>query len=425
MAFHRPFESATMNKLTSICVSRLDGASSAELGRLFPEPSFTAPLLSLLQEAGIDGFNLRSIVVLKDDAPILLLPLFECLFDLSTFAEGWIRRSLKATARLIPSILHPRVLGVGLLEGGWSEIGIDPQIDAGTLEAAWEMALDALQRLASGLKSDVVVFYNFNDQGKLPGEVFEKFNRVRWLPGARLPITFTSMEEYLSRLSGAARKDLRRKMRTSHEVRVIRSRDISPFLDRIYKLYLEAVERGPMALGAHNRLFLEKICERIPGAEYTLYFVQDELAAFNLLVVRQEARVDKYFCMDYELGRKYNLYVLSWLENVRYCVEQKIPFYHAGQGAERTKAHLGATFIPSLILFKHRRPVFDRFLFKQPAVVEKILRYVGFWPTVSPLAAPGVPVQGRQKHTPVRGLDPTAQANELRRGERLQRPKKA
>jgi hypothetical protein len=39
--------------------------SAAELGRLSPEPSITAPLLSLLQESGIDGFNLRSIVVLK------------------------------------------------------------------------------------------------------------------------------------------------------------------------------------------------------------------------------------------------------------------------------------------------------------------------------------------------------------------------
>ena len=75
-------------------------------------------------------------------------------------------------------------------------------------------------------------------------------------------------------------------MRASREVRVIRSRDISPFLDRIYKLYLETVERGPMAFGAHNRLFFEKICERVPGAEYTLYFVQEELAAFNLLVVQ-------------------------------------------------------------------------------------------------------------------------------------------
>lgn len=378
-----------MNNLTCNCVPRLDGVSSAKLGRLFPEPSSTAPLLSLLRESGIDGFNLRSIVVLKDDAPILLLPLFESRFDLSTFAEGWIKKSLKAAVRLVPSIFHPRVLGVGLLVGELSEIGIDPQIDAGTLETAWKMALRALQTLATELKSDIVTFYNFNHHAKLPGEVFKKFNRVQCQPCARLPITFNSLEEYLSRLSRAARKDVRRKMRVSHEVRVIRSRNISPFLDRIYKLYLETVERGPVALGVHNRLFLEQICERVPGAEYTLYFVQEELAAFNLLVVRQEAMVDKYFCMDYELGRKYNLYVLSWLENVRYCVEQNIPLYHAGQGAEKTKVHLGATLIPSLILFKHRQPVIDRFLIEQPAVIQKILRTLGWWPAVSPPRRPG------------------------------------
>jgi hypothetical protein len=373
-----------MNNLTCNCVPRLDGVSSPDLRRLFPEPSSTAPLLPLLQASGMDGFTLRSIVVSKDNAPILLLPLFESRFDLSTFAEGWIKRSLRPAVRLMPSMFHPRVLGVGLLVGEWSEIGIDPQIDAGTLEAAWKMALGALHTLAAELKSDIVAFYNFNHHGKLPGEVFKTFNRVQCLPCARLPITFNSLEEYLSRLSRAARKDLRRKLRVSHEVRVIRSRNISPFLDRIYELYLETVERCPMAFGVHNRLFLEHICERVPGAEYTLYFVQEELAAFNLLLVTEEAMVDKYFCMDYELGRKYNLYFLSWLENVRYCVEQHIPLYHAGQGAENTKAHLGATFIPSLILFKHRQPVIDRFLIEQPALIEKILGYLGFWPVVSP-----------------------------------------
>ena len=284
-----------MNKLTWKCLPRLDGASPVELGRLFPEPSSAAPLLSLLQESGIDGFDLRSIVVSKDDVPILLLPLFECLYDVSSFAKGWTKKALKAAARLIPSIFHPRVLGVGLLEGGWSEIGIDPQIDTDTIESAWEMALGALQLLATERKSDVVAFYNFNHHGKLPGEVLKKFNRVPWLPCAQLPITFNSLEEYLRRLSRAARKDLRRKMRVSREVRVVRSRNISPFLDRIYRLYLETVERGPTAFGVHNRLFLEKICDRVQGAEYILYFVQDELVAFNLLVVKQEGMVDKYF----------------------------------------------------------------------------------------------------------------------------------
>jgi uncharacterized protein len=369
-----------MNNLTCNCVPRLDGVSAARLGRLFPEPSSTAPLLSLLQESGIDGFNLWSIVVSKDGAPILLLPLFETRFDLSTFVEGWIKKSLKVAGRLIPSIFKPRVLSVGLVVGEWSEIGIDPHIDAGTLDAACNMAFGVLQTLATELKSDIVAFYNFNHHGKLPGDVFKKFNRVHYRACARLPIHFNSLEEFLAGLSRAARKDLRRKMRTAHEVRVIRSCTISPFLDRIYKLYLETVTRGPIALGMHPRLFFENICERVPGAEYTLYFVREELAAFNLLVVKQEAMVDKYFCMDYELGRKYNLYVLSWLENVRTCVERKIPLYYTGQGAEKTKAHLGATFIPSFLLFKHRQPVIDRFLVAWPAVTNNVLSRLGFWP---------------------------------------------
>jgi hypothetical protein len=84
--------------------------------------------------------------------------------------------------------------------------------------------------------------------------------------------------------------------------------------------------------------------------------------------------------MDYRLGRKYNIYVLSWLENVRTCVERKIPLYYAGQGAEKTKAHLGATLIPNFILFKHRLPVIDRLLIARPAVNNKFLSHLRFWP---------------------------------------------
>jgi hypothetical protein len=149
-----------------------------------------------------------------------------------------------------------------------------------------------------------------------------------------------------------------------------------------------------MALGAHNRRFFEKICESIPGAEYTLYFVQEELIAFNLLVVKQEAMVDIYFCMDFDIGRKYNLYVLSWLENVRTCVERKIPFYYTGQGTEKTKAHLGATFIPSFILFKHRLSVFDRLLVGQSAAIHKVLSHLRFWPAVSPRTTSDVAARG-------------------------------
>jgi len=144
-----------------------------------------------------------------------------------------------------------------------------------------------------------------------------------------------------------------------------------------------------MAFGAHNRLFFEKICERVQGAEYTLYFVGEKLAAFNLLLIKPQAMVDKNFCMDYELGRKYNLYVLSWLENIRTCVERGIPLYHTGQGLEKTKAHLGATLIQIYLLFKHRQPAINRILVASPAVSEKVLSHLGFWPAASEVPGRG------------------------------------
>ena len=248
----------------------------------------------------------------------------------------------------------------------------------------WPLA--QLQTLAAELKSDFVALYNFSQYSKLPEQVSKQFNRVPCQSCAQLPIDFNSVEEFLARLSRAARKNLNRKMRTSDEVKIVRSRDISGFLDRIYKLYLETAARSPLTFGVLKRLFFEKICERVPEAEYTLYFVQEELIAFNLLVVKQEAMVDKYFCMDYELGRKYNLYALSWLENIRRCAELKIPIYQAGQGAENIKAHLGATFIPSFIYFRHRRPMIDRFILWLPAMNRGIARSVGFWPAASDVA---------------------------------------
>jgi hypothetical protein len=364
----------------------------------------------LLQESGIDGFKLRSIVVSKDDAPILLLPLFDTRFDLSTFAEGWLKHSLKMAARLLPSLFQPRILGVGLLVGERSEIGIDPQIDAGTLDQAFKMAFEALDALALELKSDIVALYNFSDYGRFPRDVMNKFSRVKCQSDARMPINFKTLEEFLARLSRAARKDLRRKMRSAPEVRVIRTRSVSPVLDRIYHLYLETVKRSPMAFGTHNRLFFEQICERVSGAEYVLYFVRDELAAFNLLVVKPKSMVDKNFCMEYVLGRKYNLYALSWLENIRTCAERGIPLYYAGQGMEKTKAHLGAALTPMYLLFKHRQPVINRVLVTSPAVSEKVLNHLGFWPAAHRLrhglaATPREPrrggITGRQQNPAV------------------------
>jgi hypothetical protein len=388
-----------MNDLTCRYLPRLDGAPAPALARLFPEPSTTAPMLSLLQESGIDGFNLGSIVVFQAEAPILLWPLFETRLDVSAVAQGRLKKALQAAGRLIPQVFRPLVLCLGSVDGQWSEMGIDPRIDAGTLDAASKMAFARLQKVAVEHQSDVLALYNFNQYGGLPGDLLTGFNRVPFRPCARLTIDFSSVEQYLSRLPRGSRKQLRRKMRVAPEVRILRCSDIAPFLGRIYTLYRDTVARSPMPLGKHNRLYFEKICQRVPGAEYVLYFLQEELVAFNLLFIKQEEMVDKFFCMEYDPGSKFNLYALSWLENVRTCVERHIPFYYAGQGAEETKAHLGASFIPSYLLFRHRWRLFDRLLTWPQALTGKLLSRLGLWPSVLPVA-PELPVAKLQQQIP-------------------------
>jgi uncharacterized protein len=392
-----------MNDLTCQYLSRLDALPTADLNRLFPESSSTAPMLSLLQDSGISGFSLGSIVVFRDEAPILLWPLFETRFDLSAFVEGWLKKSLQVAGRLIPAVFHPLVLCVGSVDGDLSEMGIDPHIDTTTLHAAAEMAYSRLQTVAVQRRIDVLALYNFNQYGGIPGNLLARFNRVPFRPCARLTVDFESVEQYLSSLSRGSRKHLRRKMRVASEVRIEHSREIEPFLERIYTLYRDTVARSPMPLGIHNRMYFEEICRRVPGAEYVLYFVQEELIAFNLLFIKKEEMADKFFCMEYQPGSKFNLYALSWLENVRTCIERGIPYYCAGQGAEETKAHLGASFIPSYLHFKHRWSAFDRMLTLPRTLVGKFLSHLGFWPSALPVAAK-LPVAEVQQKAPARQL---------------------
>ena len=117
------------------------------------------------------------------------------------------------------------------------------------------------------------------------------------------------------------------------------------------------------------------MCRRIENAEYVLYFIGEQLAAFRLQIVRPDCLIDKYFGMDPVLGREHSLYFISWCKDVEYCIANGIRLYHSGLTEEETKARLGAQFVPSRILFKHRHPFLQRFLML-------LARYLAYEPTV-------------------------------------------
>jgi hypothetical protein len=344
---------------------RLDGIEDmAQWESLFGNHPDSLAIARLTQDCGMDGFEFGSIIVRDGERPVLCLPWFEVRFRLASLLDGAAGWMLGAIGRVMPGLLAPKLLGVGLVEGEWSQVGIAADLDESSRQTAWQLGLEALERRAKDAKAKLIVLLNFTPAAvqALPAKWAASLARIDTIPCAQLKIEATTIEEYLRRLSKATRKDLRRKLKAAEGLSIVRSTQIDPWLDRIESLYKTTLNRAELSLGIQRRSFFQRVCAAVPGAHFVLYFRNEELLAFNLLVEERGMLIDKYFCMDETAGRELSLYFISWMENVRRCCATGLALYHAGPGAEATKARLGATFIPSITLFRHRNPIAHRLL---------------------------------------------------------------
>ncbi|MFI5378372.1 MAG: GNAT family N-acetyltransferase [Tepidisphaerales bacterium] len=345
--------------LTADILPRLASVRSEEWAGLFAGHPDPFELVRLIESSGMDGFSFSSVVVRQDGRPILLVPVFETVFDLASMLDGARRAIVRALARLAPSILRPRMLGIGFIEGEWGQVGLLHGLDGRTQRRAWSLASAAVEQLRGQRRANLKLCLNLTPQAaaQIPDDVVREYGSIETYPCGRVDVGFRSVDQYLARLSRSMRHDLRRKLRSAEHIDIRRTADPSPWLDRIMELYGGTVDRAELSLGRHRRTFFERVCREVPGAEYVLYLLHGRLIAFNLLVNSPALCVDKYFCMDPQVGREHNLYFVSWIENVKWCIERGIPVYHAGPGAEATKARLGARFIPSITLFHHANPI--------------------------------------------------------------------
>ena len=109
--------------------------------------------------------------------------------------------------------------------------------------------------------------------------------------------------------------------------------------------------------------YFERILTRMAGRSYcAFYFVEDRLLATNLIVHDEHVAIDKFFCMDGEKGRPYNLYFLSWFTNLRYCLDHGISRYQSGQAYYENKIRLGSKLTSNAMFFRHRNPFLQRLL---------------------------------------------------------------
>ncbi|AYG60906.1 GNAT family N-acetyltransferase [Rhizobium jaguaris] len=323
--------------------------------------------LLAIEEAGIEGFEWRYITVVEDGRVSAAMPAFLCPYALdTTLEEGALRRAVRRVRQRFPGFLTLRLACLGSPCTETGAVGFHPDVSPERREVLFAELLAFFEQLAvtedcalMGLK-DIPQPVAPALDGPLSAR---RYAMIGGLPTAWLDIDFKTIDEYLARLSSGTRKDMRRKLKSFAEVRVEIRTDFGDFLPEVMRLYHDTRNRSEWQFEELTAEYFEGILARMRGRSYcAFYFVEDRLLAANLIVHDGRVAVDKFFCMDGEEGRPYNLYFLSWFTNLRYCLEHGIGRYQSGQAYYENKVRLGSKLTANAMFFRHRNSILQKIL---------------------------------------------------------------
>src|SRR5438132_828097 len=105
-----------------------------------------------------------------------------------------------------------------------------------------------------------------------------KFSTVPGMPTASLDIDFASIDGYLSHLSSSTRKDMRRKLRSFHRLRVEYKTNIDDVLPKVMTLYFDTRNRSEWQFEELTPAYFQRVLARMPERSFcTLYYADDQL----------------------------------------------------------------------------------------------------------------------------------------------------
>ncbi|TCL71788.1 GNAT family N-acetyltransferase [Rhizobium sp. BK251] len=333
----------------------------------FPDQVEDYDCLLAIEEAGIAGFEWRYVTVTENGRICAAMPAFLCRYALdTTMDEGMPRRLVRRIRKAFPRFFSLRLACLGSPCTETGAVGFHPEVPATRRAALFSELLTAFERHAEAESCTLVGLKDIDEPTAIKlAAPLEKhgYAAVGGLPTAWLDIDFDSIDSYLARLSPGTRKDMRRKLKSAQLVRVEIRSDIGDWLPRIMALYHDTRNRSELQFEELTPGYFAGLLERMPGRSFCmLYFVGDRLLAANLVVHNGHTFVDKFFCMDGEAGRPYNLYFLSWFTNLAYCLDHGMNRYLSGQAHYENKVRLGSKLTPNLMFFRHRNPLVQMLL---------------------------------------------------------------
>lgn len=339
-------------------VTSLDDLPRADWDALFGDALEGFDYLRAIEGAGLDGFAWRYVVVWRDDRLVAAVPAFIADYRLETTFDASGRKVAEQVRRLAPRIMTPKLGCLGSPCTEAATVGFAPNLAEADRPAVFAALIAAFGQDAMRAGCSLL---GVKDADAAQADLWSRaladagYSAVPGQGIADLAIDFADVEAYLAKLSPGARKDMRRKLRARDKVRIELRADLGEYLPRAMALYHQTLARADAQLETLTPAFFANLAEHMPGrAAFVLYFVGDDLLAFNLLLEDGEVLLDKFFCMEAERGRAYNLYFLSWFFNIERCLAHGLKRYRSGQANLGDKVRLGSRLTPAAMYFKHR-----------------------------------------------------------------------
>ncbi len=319
--------------------------------------------LLAVQKAGIEGFTLKYVVLREGGRVIAAMPAFHTIYSLATTLDpGFLKAKIEGIQKRSPGFMRLKLGCLGSPETECGLAGFHPSVLDSRKPVLLKALVTAFEQDARQSRCELLAVKDAPCDDPLWTGITKTFRYTR-MPGmatAHLDIDFKTLDEYLARFSASARRDMRRKLRSRSALRVEMRSNIDGVLNEVFALYLDTKSRADNHLNDLTPEYFSGVLSEMPDRSLVmLYYAEDRLLAANILLKDKNKLLDKFFVMNGAQGRRYNLYFVSWFENIKYCIENGIPHYQSGQACYETKAKMRSYRKNNNLLFKHVNPAMN------------------------------------------------------------------
>ena len=335
--------------------------------RLFPEDAEGWSYYSACEAVPPPGFEFEAITVEKAGRVVAAAPIFRVTYRLDTPLQGAWRPVGDWLSRTVPKLVSLRLVGLGSPLADRCHLGFAPELTPMEKRRVVEALLDGLERYAAEENIPLLAIKDLADRdaADLHGPLAEAgYSRIAGLPVAVLDLPFKSEQDYIASLSANNRSTLRRKLKAAGQVRVELVHSVAGLEEEIFALYESTRANSRFDYGDFEQLspeYFKRVMESLGDrAACILCRVDGRLLAFKLLFIEPGRVIDKFFGMRYPEGRQHNLFFVSWMRAIRFCIEHGITRYQSGQTAYEQKVRLGSRLDNLSVYFRHRGRVSNR-----------------------------------------------------------------